>query len=259
MLRFFRQIRKSLMEQNKIRSYLFYAIGEVALVMIGILLALQVNNWNEERKMSSLKETLLINVQKDLNIDLDQLVIVRNDIIEKEKLGMYLMNYFNSDKSVSEFDINRLRQAFMNTADVQEFTPNRLGYDELLSTGMINRINDDSLKILLTDHYEISVRESFENAQRERYDIAYVDGRFEYVPKLALREKVKSMNQILDWKEDPYDDFQLEWNKIRTDGKFPMYLGKLLALHLATIIELDQTEKDIVRMINKISTEVEMN
>lgn len=45
MLRFFRQIRKKLMEQKKIRTYLFYAIGEIALVMIGILLALQVNNW----------------------------------------------------------------------------------------------------------------------------------------------------------------------------------------------------------------------
>ena len=50
MLRFLRHIRKKLMEQNKISSYLFYAIGEIALVMIGILLALQVNNWNEQRK-----------------------------------------------------------------------------------------------------------------------------------------------------------------------------------------------------------------
>src|SRR6056297_668112 len=50
MLRFFRHIRKSLMEQNKIRTYLLYAVGEILLVVIGILIALQVNNWNEERK-----------------------------------------------------------------------------------------------------------------------------------------------------------------------------------------------------------------
>ena len=45
MLRIFHHIRKTLMEQNKVRSYVLYAIGEIALVMIGILLALQVNNW----------------------------------------------------------------------------------------------------------------------------------------------------------------------------------------------------------------------
>lgn len=51
MLKFFRSIRKKLVEQNKIRSYLLYALGEILLVVLGILIALQVNNWNEERKM----------------------------------------------------------------------------------------------------------------------------------------------------------------------------------------------------------------
>lgn len=49
MLRFFRTIRKSLMEQNKTRTYLLYAVGEIFLVVIGILIALQVSNWNQER------------------------------------------------------------------------------------------------------------------------------------------------------------------------------------------------------------------
>ena len=49
MLKLFRHIRKKLIEQDKIRTYFWYAIGEVLLVVIGILLALEINNWNEQR------------------------------------------------------------------------------------------------------------------------------------------------------------------------------------------------------------------
>ena len=51
MIKFFRKIRYDLMEKNKTGKYLKYAIGEIVLVMIGILLALQINNWNERRKL----------------------------------------------------------------------------------------------------------------------------------------------------------------------------------------------------------------
>lgn len=67
MLRFFRHIRKSLMEQNKTRTYLLYAIGEIALVMIGILLALQVNNWNENRYKLAQEQVILEEIVSDLS------------------------------------------------------------------------------------------------------------------------------------------------------------------------------------------------
>ena len=51
MLKLFRRIRYNLLEQNKTGKYFKYAIGEILLVMVGILLALQVNNWNEVRKL----------------------------------------------------------------------------------------------------------------------------------------------------------------------------------------------------------------
>ena len=54
MLRFFRNIRKELAAENKVTAYLRYAIGEIILVVIGILIALQINNWNERRKKAAL-------------------------------------------------------------------------------------------------------------------------------------------------------------------------------------------------------------
>jgi len=71
MLKFFRTIRKNLLEQGKTANYLKYAIGEIVLVVIGILIALQINNWNESRKNRAYELTMLEEVHKELVKDLE--------------------------------------------------------------------------------------------------------------------------------------------------------------------------------------------
>ena len=66
MFTFLRKIRRSLVDNDSTRKYIFYALGEIALVVIGILIALQVNNWNENRKAR--KDELIY--LKNLNIEL---------------------------------------------------------------------------------------------------------------------------------------------------------------------------------------------
>lgn len=257
MLRFFRQIRQQLMEQNKVRSYFLYAFGEILLVVIGILIALQVNNWNEERKASEMKIGLLVSIQQELQTDLELVRLVRSDIKSKYDTGIYMMSYFNSDKDVSEFDVHRLRRGLMDSNDIQEFSPVQLGYKELISTGIVNRIKDDSLKQMLFDHYEISVREQGEFEQRDRYGTDVSESRFDYIPNLTLVEKVKTIFQQGDWKENPYEDLNPDWNKIRRDGYFPMFLGRLLAVQLAEIADMDKTESNIYLMMERINKEIE--
>ena len=59
MIKFFRHIRRSLIQENKMGKYFKYAIGEILLVVIGILIALQFNNWNEQRKhKQAINETI---------------------------------------------------------------------------------------------------------------------------------------------------------------------------------------------------------
>ena len=65
MIKFFRHIRQNLIMENKTGKYLKYAIGEIVLVMIGILLALQVSNWNQERKDRISERKLLDNIHRD--------------------------------------------------------------------------------------------------------------------------------------------------------------------------------------------------
>ena len=70
MIKFFRKIRYDLMEKNKTGKYLKYAIGEIILVIIGILIALQINNWNTIEKSKSESNGLLILLKQDLEKDI---------------------------------------------------------------------------------------------------------------------------------------------------------------------------------------------
>ena len=78
MIKFFRKIRYTLMEQNKTAKYLKYAIGEIILVMIGILFALQVNNWNQQRIANQKEELLLQGLHNEFlknKIQLEKIVL----------------------------------------------------------------------------------------------------------------------------------------------------------------------------------------
>jgi uncharacterized membrane protein YgaE (UPF0421/DUF939 family) len=66
MIKFFRKIRQSLLIENKLSRYLLYAIGEIVLVVIGILIALQVNNWNEGRKELAKSHEILREIAENL-------------------------------------------------------------------------------------------------------------------------------------------------------------------------------------------------
>jgi len=78
MIKFFRKIRQRLLTENKFSKYLLYAIGEIILVVIGILIALQINNWNEVRKTEQRLNNFLTEIQNDLSDD----ILKANDFIE---------------------------------------------------------------------------------------------------------------------------------------------------------------------------------
>ena len=69
MIKFFRNIRQKLLQSNKLKSYSAYALGEIFLVVLGILIALQINNWNEERKDNARMLTYIKSIAEDITSD----------------------------------------------------------------------------------------------------------------------------------------------------------------------------------------------
>tara|TARA_R110002072_G_scaffold22615_1_gene79210 strand:+ start:27280 stop:27999 length:720 start_codon:yes stop_codon:yes gene_type:complete len=76
MIKFFRRIRQSLISENKFSKYILYAIGEIILVVIGILIALQINNWNEVRKGNVFEREILSQIQENLVQDRENLIYI---------------------------------------------------------------------------------------------------------------------------------------------------------------------------------------
>lgn len=73
MIKFFRNIRRAMVKENRVSKYFLYALGEIILVVIGILIALQINNWNEYRKAKAVERSFFQNVLLDLQKDREKL------------------------------------------------------------------------------------------------------------------------------------------------------------------------------------------
>ena len=85
MLKFFRKIRKNLLADGKFSRYLLYAIGEIVLVVIGILIALQLNNYSEYKKERDKEIVLLVNLANEIGLDIQQ--IDNNTQLSQERLS----------------------------------------------------------------------------------------------------------------------------------------------------------------------------
>ncbi len=152
MIKFFRKIRYNLMEKNKTGKYLKYAIGEIILVMIGILLALQVNNWNEsikinvEEKLSLYKlhdesEAIVESLEEDLR-GKDSIVVS----MELAARAFQKNNIDNISDEVLVFGIEGL--GFYPAFNL----PNGV-YNELNSSGKLQNIKSGKVQKSISDFY----------------------------------------------------------------------------------------------------------
>ncbi|WP_339753177.1 DUF6090 family protein [uncultured Winogradskyella sp.] len=148
MIKFFRKIRYDLMEKNKTGKYFKYAIGEIVLVVIGILIALQIDNLNTKKIENQREIKYLTNIKLDLNKDIESLEYNIN-FRHKKALGIEkLLNQINGQQilNLSETTYN-----VVNTLYQEKFQPSNVAYNELVSSGNMNLISNDSIKIYLFD------------------------------------------------------------------------------------------------------------
>ncbi len=154
MIKFFRKIRQKLLTENKFSTYLLYAIGEIILVVIGILIALQINNWNEERKQNQLEVVYLNRLHNELKKDI---VTFSNEIKRLEKNNEKIINFSNvlKDKNYSDSLLVTITNEYMIFGTIYPmFNPSTSTFEDLSSTGNLSVISNTEIRDSIVKHYE---------------------------------------------------------------------------------------------------------
>ncbi len=142
MIKFFRNIRQRLLSENKLSKYLLYAIGEIVLVVIGILIALQINNWNEGRKLENDKLKLMRNLKKELSINKESF---EDYFLGIQKNNSQLNKVINFSAGTIELPTDSLRNYISNLIYPIDLSILNSVQEEAISAGKFE-ILSDSLK-----------------------------------------------------------------------------------------------------------------
>jgi len=149
MIKFFRKIRQRLVAENKFTQYLIYALGEIVLVVVGILIALQINNWNEAQKDHAYEVKMLTEIVKGLETDKLNLLEHKAAYVKLKTTVDYFVSL--SGNHVLFHDSLYQRLWVLNTGRYFQF--NSGIYGALKSSG-IDRISNDSLRNHLINFYD---------------------------------------------------------------------------------------------------------
>ena len=187
MLRFLRKLRYRLLTENRFSKYLLYAIGEILLVVIGILLALQINTWNEERTLRKKERLYLKEIQTNLQ---DDLANVRYSIDFNTQKDSVIVACLNTILTANT-DLEAMQVIGSNMpllAEYSVFTQNRVAFDNMLSAENIDLISGDTLRTLLSEYY--ADRNLLEGTQERVKDLTriFVDN---VTPMLMTRENIQ--------------------------------------------------------------------
>lgn len=215
MIKLFRHIRQNLLNEGKTTKYFKYAIGEIFLVVIGILIALQINNWNEERKDRNREQIILKSLQTDFKTNIINLNFAYNNFSEAYDASANLLEIIRTDEDIKGSEIEQLLDDIINKTMSLDIITGSI--DEMLNTGSINLIRDKKLRKQLSNW-------SYYQTDTEDDIVIYRDYLFDFfIPSLTTKALLRNMDvpdffeKDLDLKKIAKSNFKIDYNKtIRT-------------------------------------------
>jgi hypothetical protein len=195
------------METGKTTKYLKYAIGEIILVVIGILIALQISNWNEGRKLKQQETFYYCKINEDLSNDLLNIERSITTLTERQiSTNRFLTNLLNiqDDKSV-------LLQDYLAASRSYRFIPSKSAIIDITSSGKLENLKNQDLKNAILNYYSeldnaLQIIEGNQNILTETSRLSsYSDFGIQEVPfyKDSYSKALQSLLKSVAWQRDP--------------------------------------------------------
>tara|TARA_R110000744_G_scaffold363618_1_gene471957 strand:+ start:23 stop:733 length:711 start_codon:yes stop_codon:yes gene_type:complete len=203
MIKFFRKIRYDLMEKNKTGKYLKYAIGEIVLVVIGILIALSINNWNDNRKNRISERKLLDNIHRDFihnKVEFDSLKAIHYRALEGLEKLVTLFPLGNDSLKYEAYKKYNLQIEGMT------YDPYSSSIESVVNSNALQLIQDENLQKYLVSWKDVfrdyKEDENNYNDYLKNFFWPYYTDVFDSTGKdtamnLATRNTIKFQNMII--------------------------------------------------------------
>ncbi|MBO3118024.1 hypothetical protein J4050_14800 [Winogradskyella sp. DF17] len=197
--------------ENKTGKFFKYAIGEIILVVIGILIALQINNWNENKKSIKLEKTYYCKIAEDLQVDIkniDSSLVTIDKRLESTERFLKNLLKIQEDKQVIFKD-------FIPTIRYYKFIPTKAAIVDITSSGKLETLRNQTLKKRILSHYTeqdnaLQIIDVNYNALVERlFDIEkFSDFGFQEVPQYQniFDPELQALLSNKQWQQDPNNE-----------------------------------------------------
>jgi len=245
MIKFFRQIRQNLLSEGKTLKYFKYAFGEIVLVVIGILIALKINNWNNDLANQKIEKNIVENLNLEFKKNKESIkesISFHKSILKSTK---DLMKLIGQPKDVlDEYNLDSLISLGL---DYTEYRPSQVVYADLISSGRLNLMTED-LRLLL---FEWSIALDGKNEGYKTLDEISQTLLLPYLTRNASMKNIDSYS-IVDWKEK--STLFTDYSKMFLDLEFENNMENQVWDLTNYIISLETLEKatdKVVRKTNK--------
>ncbi|MFD2587537.1 DUF6090 family protein [Croceitalea marina] len=249
MIKFFRRIRQKLLEENRFSKYLVYGIGEIILVVIGILIALKIDGWNQDKKDRKLEQQYYCRLLEDVNQDLinynDYVVLLNEKIDVNNTLIQRLQDDSMSLDSIAPLVLKSIKYSIRDTRATTD------AFEDIKSSGNLNIIKDLSIKNQLAAYYKTLANTS---AVIESNGNAITDKRFFESEDLISSGWIKLIEDF-----NAIDTTKVKYQSLKSEINFTKEIRKNMMNDAIFYLAVNSRSRQLLtRLKNEILSMIEL-
>ena len=244
MLKVFRRIRQKLSKEGNLKKYLIYAFGEITLIIIGIMLALQINNWNTNNEIKAESQELLIRLVEGLKED--QLYLESQKLEYESWLGQidFILNQLldNDSLEIAEWSQFAAGRMSLNLLKIDQVT-----YSEMFNSGKVLIFSDDEIINQIKNYYQYAEIEleklNTDNEIFYKWSLETYGDEFNIIHRLLSGRNLEYIDW--SWRKDPS---RKEYRHIESIN---IYYKLAIETNIELINNLQNRTKQLIEIINK--------